>query len=390
MNNLRRLGSLTTKVGSGATPRGGKAVYTNHGAAFIRSQNVLDNAMSLDDIARITDEAARQLKGVTVEPGDVLLNITGDSIARACVVDPAVLPARVSQHVAIIRTSEDLDSRFLQRFLVHPGTKRHLLAISDGGTRKALTKAHIQGLMVPVPPIERQRAIAEVLGALDDKIAANSRLIASAEALMITSAALAMGMTTVGSLAAHSTAALPPDRFDEEVAHFSLPAFDVDARPDVTTGASIKSNKFLVDQPSVLMSKLNPRIPRVWNVPALPSHMALASTEFVVLRPQSLDPSVLWATLARPEVSSSLNEKVGGTSGSHQRVKPAELMSLPIRDPRSLPADTLKAIASLGLVVHARREERAQLGKLRDALLPELISGKVTIKDAERVVEGVL
>jgi type I restriction enzyme S subunit len=91
---FRPLVEVTTKIGSGATPRGGSAVYLPQGTSFIRSQNVLDHEFEWSGLARITDEAAQDLRGVTVREGDVLLNITGDSILRTCVVDSSALPAR--------------------------------------------------------------------------------------------------------------------------------------------------------------------------------------------------------------------------------------------------------------------------------------------------------
>ena len=102
---------LTDKIGSGSTPRGGKEVYLEEGVALIRSQNVYDSLFAWDGLARISDEAAAQLKGVTVQEEDVLLNITGASILRTCVVEPDVLPARVNQHVAIIRAKAGVPPR---------------------------------------------------------------------------------------------------------------------------------------------------------------------------------------------------------------------------------------------------------------------------------------
>lgn len=179
------LGSLTTKIGSGATPRGGGAVYQAHGVSLIRSQNVLDNSMKVDEIAHLSDAAAESLRGVTVEAGDVLINITGDSVARCTTVNPSVLPARVNQHVAILRPSPSLNALFLQKLLVSPDMKSHLLTIATGGgTRNALTKTQLSNLVIAIPPLPEQQAIAEVLGALDDKIAANTALAATADELM--------------------------------------------------------------------------------------------------------------------------------------------------------------------------------------------------------------
>ena len=98
-----KLGEICTKIGSGATPKGGKESYLGGGISLIRSQNVLDFTFSLDGLAFINDEQASKLDGVEIYKGDVLLNITGDSVARCCIVPDSVLPARVNQHVSIVR-----------------------------------------------------------------------------------------------------------------------------------------------------------------------------------------------------------------------------------------------------------------------------------------------
>ena len=100
---LARLGDYCVKIGSGATPKGGKEVYLESGDySLVRSQNVLNNQFSMDGLAYIAPEAAEKLNGVSVEAGDVLLNITGDSVARCCSAPGHILPARVNQHVAIV------------------------------------------------------------------------------------------------------------------------------------------------------------------------------------------------------------------------------------------------------------------------------------------------
>src|SRR5438093_1014502 len=114
-----RLGDVCTKIGSGATPRGAKEVYLEQGTALIRSQNVYNDGFVRQGLVYIGDDHARKLGNVTVEAGDVLLNITGDSVARCCSAPASVLPARVNQHVAIIRTDGDaLDPRFLRFYLI--------------------------------------------------------------------------------------------------------------------------------------------------------------------------------------------------------------------------------------------------------------------------------
>src|SRR5258706_16338327 len=98
-----KLKDITSKIGSGATPKGGGNNYKAKGISLIRSQNVLDFKFSYDGLAFIDDEQADDLKNVIVKEDDVLLNITGDSVARVCKVPKEILPARVNQHVVIIR-----------------------------------------------------------------------------------------------------------------------------------------------------------------------------------------------------------------------------------------------------------------------------------------------
>lgn len=147
----KTLAQLTDKIGSGSTPRGGKEVYLEEGVALIRSQNVYDSLFVWDGLARISDEAATQLKGVTVQEDDVLLNITGASILRTCVVEPDALPARVNQHVAIIRTKADIPPRFIHMHLLRPDIKSYLLGLNAGASREAITKAHIESLTLLIP-----------------------------------------------------------------------------------------------------------------------------------------------------------------------------------------------------------------------------------------------
>ncbi|MBK7895048.1 MAG: hypothetical protein IPJ90_09245 [Anaerolineaceae bacterium] len=103
----RPLREITIKIGSGATPRGGKKSYQTEGVSLIRSLNVYDDGFRMKDLAFLDDDQADKLSNVIVKSGDVLLNITGASIARCCIVPDDVLPARVNQHVSIIRLSPD-------------------------------------------------------------------------------------------------------------------------------------------------------------------------------------------------------------------------------------------------------------------------------------------
>ena len=164
------LQELTNKIGSGATPRGGSNSYKSEGISLIRSQNVLDMKFSTNGLALIDEIQADALKNVIVESNDILLNITGDSVARTCKVPDYILPARVNQHVAIIRADKN---KMIPDFLLYNliAQKEELLSQSEiGATRRAITKGMIEKFLINLPPLSEQKAIAEVLSSLDDKI----------------------------------------------------------------------------------------------------------------------------------------------------------------------------------------------------------------------------
>lgn len=153
------LRDITTKIGSGATPKGGRESYPNAGVSLIRSMNVYDGQFLYKDLAHLTDEQATQLNGVTVEAEDVLVNITGASVARSCVVPKDVLPARVNQHVAIVRCNRELlNPIFTNKMFINNEFKKALLSIgeSGGATRQAITKKQLEELSVVVPPLSIQ------------------------------------------------------------------------------------------------------------------------------------------------------------------------------------------------------------------------------------------
>jgi type I restriction enzyme, S subunit len=149
----KKLGKITTKIGSGATPRGGQASYKETGTPLIRSMNVHDDGFREKNIAFIDDGQASKLDNVSIEKNDVLLNITGASVARCCVVPDTYIPARVNQHVSIIRLEPEIMlAKYLHYCLIADENKKLLLGIGEqGATRQAITKAQIENFEVSFP-----------------------------------------------------------------------------------------------------------------------------------------------------------------------------------------------------------------------------------------------
>lgn len=168
-----KLSKITTKIGSGATPLGGRNSYITTGISLIRSMNVYDNQFVYEELAHITKEQAKKLDNVTIQANDLLLNITGASVARCCVVPEDILPARVNQHVSILRPiSELVNANFLCYLLISKPYKQKLLKDGEegGSTRQALTKEGLKCFEVSIPKdIQSQEDIVNQLNALRAK-----------------------------------------------------------------------------------------------------------------------------------------------------------------------------------------------------------------------------
>lgn len=169
------LGELATKIRSGATPRGGAAGYLDKRATFalVRSQNVLDHGFTEDGLAYISDQQADELTGAALQEGDVLLNITGDGITfgRSCTVPERVLPACVNQHVMLIRVDRKrCVPGYLAAWLCMPSTKEYIESFNAGGSRRAITKGHIEAFAIPLPCLDVQSQVASLAASINDRI----------------------------------------------------------------------------------------------------------------------------------------------------------------------------------------------------------------------------
>lgn len=173
------LKEITTKIGSGSTPTGGKEAYHKSGISLVRSLNIYDFVFDYNDLAFIDNIQAKKLNGVTVEKEDILLNITGASVGRCTIIPEKVLPARVNQHVSIIRCNKSIaDARFLLYCINSSSYKDALMSIADSGaTREALTKVDIEKFQVLLPPLQIQQRISSILTAYDELIEINGQRI---------------------------------------------------------------------------------------------------------------------------------------------------------------------------------------------------------------------
>ncbi|NOI53864.1 restriction endonuclease subunit S [Vibrio crassostreae] len=156
---VERLGNISVKMGSGSTPRGGQSAYVDQGVPFLRSQNIWNEGLKMEDIAYIPEETHKKMENTTVIPGDILLNITGASLGRTIIFPPEIDEANVSQHVTIIRLVEPEMTRFIHLEILSPLIQKLVWDRQVGVAIEGLSKKVLEQFELPIPPLREQRRI---------------------------------------------------------------------------------------------------------------------------------------------------------------------------------------------------------------------------------------
>ena len=401
------------------------------GQKFLRITDIVSGQIDWNTVPYVTVDS-RTAEKYRLHHDDIVLARTGASTGvSAYIKNPP--PAVFASYLVRLRTRPSVDGRFLAYFLrseLFRNYMRGVLGDKSAQPNASAITMTAAPFRVPRDPTE-QRAIAHVLGTLDDRIElhrrTNETLEAMARALFKSwfvdfdpvrakmegrdtglpqdiadlfpdhlvdsgSAAIPKGWEVfrLDQLARQHTKSISPSRSPEiEYDHFSIPSHDAGQCPIVEVGAGIRSNKTVVPHNTVLLSKLNPRIPRVWVPSDSTQRPRICSTEFLVFTPRPpANRGLLFALFTERGFRALLMSMVTGTSGSHQRVPPKAL-----RTQRVL-AGSPRVFEVFGEVVGrmlARilrsRSEVSTLAALRDALLPKLISGEIRVGDAEGVVD---
>ncbi|MEK6704065.1 MAG: restriction endonuclease subunit S [Planctomycetota bacterium] len=382
--------------------------------------------------------------------GELVVTMTDLSKASDTLGYPAIVPdlpgLRVlhNQRVGrvVFKKNDAVSKRFLYYMMCTREYRHEILASATGTGVKHTAPVRIEAFKFDFPPLPEQRAIAGVLGALDDKIEVNrktARVLEGIARAAFTSwfvdfdpvrrtphppnAAAAHPTTfpralpadlaalfptrlvdspigevpegwrvgTLGDLLSLSRDAIDPgDHPSEDFDHFSIPAFDTGQMPSKDRGETIKSQKFVVTADCVLVSKLNPRTPRVWLPPAAGPRRQVASTEFLVCtgnKAKKVSREFIYCMATSEPLIEHLTTHASGTSNSHQRVRPQDFLDFQCVEP---PVDVLRGFTQAATPIFGRiatsRAQSATLVALRDALLPKLISGELRIADAEKIV----
>lgn len=393
--SMVKLKEITSKIGSGATPKGGEKAYLKirHNYALIRSQNVFDRRFDEDGLAFISDAQAIELKNVVIQPGDLLLNITGDGItfARACLAPTHVLPACVNQHVTIIRCNPVLClPEYLLAYLTHPDIKAYIESFNAGGSRRAITKGHIESFVIPLPSLDEQRAIAGILGTLDAKIEVNRRMNATLESLawavfrqwfVVNEEEITWQEKSLDEIAGFLNG-LALQKFPPSENDF-LPVIKISQlRKNDTVGAD-KANiniptEYIIEDGDILFSWSGSLEVVIWGggKGALNQHLFKVTSEKY---PKWF--YYFWTKYHLPE----FQEIAAGKATTMGHIQRHHLKAAKVLVPSDQELKEMGKVMSplLDKIIINNLEMRT-LASLRDSLLPKLMRGEVRLKDVER------
>lgn len=284
----------------------------------------------------------------------------------------------VNNHAHVLRAADGYNLRFLSYVL----QATHINGYLTGSTQPKLTARNLSEIQFHAPEFDEQCRIASVLTALDDLIDAD-RL----QALALGELARQLTAQVEATVRLDGLAKFPKIqqvRPAGQVEHYSLPAYDSGPSPEIIDGSEIKSSKIPLQTPTVLVSRLNPKWDRCWL--AYPKGNAVASTEFVPLVGDTgVSTEEIWAVTSSADYWEQMRSRVTGTTGSHQRVDKAEVLRLEVPDIRSLPTETRDHIVGAVQMIQSCQEEISDLIRIRDKLLPLLMSGKVRVSESLEV-----
>jgi len=167
----KKIGNIADKVNSGKTPLGGESAYVESGVLFIRSQNVLDSVLSFENSTYITEATNNTMKNSVVMANDILLNITGASLGRSCVVPKDFVIGNVNQHVCIIRLNKENEPAFVQPIFASQKGQNIFTSLQTGSGREGLNFQSIKGISLSFPSLQEQTKIANFLTLVDKKTA---------------------------------------------------------------------------------------------------------------------------------------------------------------------------------------------------------------------------
>lgn len=373
----------------GVTPRKLGSTFVSEGHRVISAMVVKKGRVDLgaDEPRFVDDSTYERWMRTPLAAGDVVLT------SEAPLGEVAYLHDDVDwclgQRLFAIRTDKKtLDGRFLYYALQSGPVRHELQSRGTGTTAEGIRQSELRQVRIPLPPLEEQHSIVRILSAFDDRVEVNLRMNVVVEELALVDLDRRLALPGASEVQFLDLMQLHRETVDPQAArksvfdHYSLPAYDDGRLPVRQPGAEIKSAKLAVPDGAVLVAKLNPLIPRVWlPLPGSPSVLPIASTEFMVLTPRAPASSAFLFSLWRSmSARAALTSRVTGTSGSHQRVRPEDVLASTVVVPaeKEIRRHTEFAAPLYDRYI-ANLQQSQTLVALRAALLSRLVTGQLRV-----------
>lgn len=369
-----------------------KEDYVETGTPIVTVEHLGNRVFTEQNLPRVSDSDKARLIKYTLSTGDIVFSRVG-SVDRCSYVDKSHDGWMFSGRCLRVRPTELVDSLYLYYYFCLEETKQFVRNIAVGATMPSINTKLLGEVEIALPDLNNQKRIAAVLSSLDDKIENNQKLNDNlqqqAELLYherfetVDRDKLPVGWRIVrlGDVATISKKSFNPAKEPEMLLeHYSIPAFDEAHFPVFEPSTAIKSNKFIVDDSCFMISKLNPTTKRVWK-PYCLTENAVCSTEFIVYKAKSQEiTDFLYSVIDSDSFSDFMCSHVTGSTGSRQRTTPSDTLAFELVLPNAEEIAEYQSIVSPMLEqIKCNAIENDRLKRLRDSLLPKLMSGEIDV-----------
>lgn len=398
------------------------------GVPIIRAGDLRGNRIDISSPLRVAKSVENNYIRTRLRGGELVMSIVG-TVGQTAIIQKELEGWNTARAVAVIPVISEVGAYWVEISLRTPEAQARINSRLNTTVQATLNLRDLAEIPIPLPPRPVRQAIGSVLAALDAKMRINEHMNNTLEdvsssvfqdwfvdfgptkskavggppylppndwavfpARLEDSAPKGWRHYSLEELVRQQTATIAPNlKADTEFEHYSIPAYDAHRSPSIDLGSAIKSNKTIVPPNAILLSKLNPEIPRVWIVEAYQGRQQICSTEFLAFTPANgTSRSLLFGLFTNGEFREMLRTMATGTSTSHQRVSPSELLSTKVLYATQDLFRMYENIAEpLIKKVLANYKENRSLVSLREYLLPNLMSGKIRVRDAEKLVGNI-
>lgn len=376
--------------------------FVDDGIPVLNGSNLNGFFLTEDSFRYVTEEKADSLGRANAHRGDIVITHRGTLGQIVCIPETSKYDRYViSQSQFRVKCNEKVLPEYLVYYF-HTAIGQHKLlsnASQVGVPALARASTTFQKIEVEIPDIKTQQKVVSVLNAIEAKInvnrSINENLQQQARAVFQAwfidyepfggAAPLAWHPSTLGQIAELKTDSWSPAKNpDVMVEHYSIPAFDEQHYPVFEIAAGIKSNKYILNSNSVMISKLNPDTKRIWRPLCLSAH-SVCSTEFIVYEAKKQEQrDYIYSILDSTPFLNHLCSHTTGSTNSRQRATPKSTLDFTLcLPPDSIIEDFCQIVTPMYDLIASNIVENQSLAKTRDSLLPRLMSGELDVSNIQ-------